>query len=133
MKYFIALILIIADFGYSQENKTDSTSIIHTFIQPSPLNDFNFYFSLDNFNNKIYDIPLSSNPQSIVLWTSFAVSQSCIGETLPGETKLYMLTPLSIKYRENSKFNSLSYILGMAQTAAAGYMVYKRIKKYGFK
>jgi len=41
-------------------------------------------------------------------------------------------TPLYAKYIENQKFNPLFYVLGMAQTAAVGYMAYRHIKKYGF-
>ncbi len=40
--------------------------------------------------------------------------------------------PLYAKYIENQKFNPLFYVLGMAQTAAVGYMAYRHIKKYGF-
>ena len=40
--------------------------------------------------------------------------------------------PLYERYQENQKFNPLFYVLGMAQTAAVGYMAYQHIKKYGF-
>jgi len=40
--------------------------------------------------------------------------------------------PLYAKYIANQKFNPLFYVLGMAQTAAVGYMAYRHIKKYGF-
>ena len=40
--------------------------------------------------------------------------------------------PLYTKYMKNQKFNPLFYVLGMAQTAAVGYMAYRHIKKYGF-
>jgi len=43
-----------------------------------------------------------------------------------------LMQPLYQQYMENSKFNMVTYILGMAQTAAAGYLAYKSIKKYGF-
>lgn len=39
--------------------------------------------------------------------------------------------PLYERYKENQKFNPLFYVLGMAQTAAVGYMAYQHIKKYG--
>ena len=40
--------------------------------------------------------------------------------------------PLYKRYLENQKINPLYYVLGMAQTAAVGYMAYRHIKKYGF-
>ena len=40
--------------------------------------------------------------------------------------------PLYKRYLENQKINPLYYVLGMAQTAAVGYMAYQHIKKYGF-
>ena len=40
--------------------------------------------------------------------------------------------PLYERYLENQKINPLYYVLGMAQTAAVGYMAYQHIKKYGF-
>jgi hypothetical protein len=40
--------------------------------------------------------------------------------------------PLYKRYLENQKINPLYYVLGMAQTAAVGYMAYQHIKKHGF-
>ena len=118
---------------FSQENNADSLSFKQTFnTQLNLLNDFELYFSLSNIQNNINYIPVNNNPKTIGLWTSFAVSQSYVREAMPGVTKLFMLTPLNIKYQEDSKFNSVRYILGMAQTAAVGYMAYIHLKKYGF-
>ena len=126
-------LLIIPAVIYSQEKNEDSLSFRQAFVVHLNLpSDFDLYFSLSNINNNINEIPVNSNPKTISLWTSFAVSQSNVRESLPGETKSFMLTPLNIKYRENSKFNSVRYILGMAQTAAVGYMAYLHLKKYGF-
>ncbi|MEJ2616381.1 MAG: hypothetical protein P8Z35_15605 [Ignavibacteriaceae bacterium] len=133
MKYFIMLMFLLPVSVFSQENNADSLSFNQTFnTQLNLLNDFDLYFSLSNIQNNIHNIPLNNNPKTIGLWTSYAVSKTSVGETMPGETKLLMLNPLNIKYREDSKFNSLRYILGIAQTAAVGYMAYIHIKKYGF-
>lgn len=133
MKYFIVFIFIIASAAYSQEKNPDSISYKENLnTQQNFVNDLDLYFSLNIIQNNIKDIPISNNPKSIGLWTSFTVSQSYMEETIPGKTKSIMLSPLNIKFMENSKFNSIRYILGMAQTAAVGYMAYKHLKKYGF-
>jgi len=133
MKYFVMFILFLTAFVYSQEIKKDSLILKQALnTQLNLLNDFELYFSLRNIQNNINDIPVNNNPKTIGLWTSFAVSKSCMGEAMSGETKSFMLTPLNIKYREDSKFNSIRYILGIAQTAAVGYMAYVHLKKYGF-
>ena len=132
MKYFLMLILLLSDFVYSQEKSYDSLNHEQTTnTQSNLLNDFDLYFTMNNIQNNSI-IPVNNNPKTIGLWTSFAVSQSYMGEAMPGATKSFMLSPLNIKYREDSKFNSVRYILGMAQTAAVGYMAYIHLKKYGF-
>jgi len=51
----------------------------------------------------------------------------------PGSKNLpYLLSPLYAQYIEDSKFNPVRYVLGMAQLSAVGYLAYKHIKKYGF-
>ena len=126
-------ILFLPALVYSQENDYSPSNFRQTFnYQVNWLDDFNLYFSLNNIQYNINNMPLNNNPKTIGLWTSYAVSKTSVGETMPGETKLLMLNPLNIKYREDSKFNSLRYILGIAQTAAVGYMAYIHIKKYGF-
>jgi hypothetical protein len=44
----------------------------------------------------------------------------------------HLMLPFYKQYLENSKFNPIRYVLGIAQTAAVGYMAYRHIKKYGF-
>jgi hypothetical protein len=51
--------------------------------------------------------------------------------TLQLRTEL-ALSPYYQQYLENSKIDPIRYVLGLAQTAAVGYMAYRHIKKYGF-
>ncbi|MGB8319940.1 MAG: hypothetical protein WCE54_17540 [Ignavibacteriaceae bacterium] len=133
MKYFIMFMLLLPVLIYSQENNYDLLNLKQTLsTQFNLMSDFNFYFSLSNIQNSSNDMPVIINPKTIGLWTSFAVSKSYMGEAMPVTTKSFMLTPLNIKYGEDTKFNSVRYILGMAQTAAVGYMAYIHLKKYGF-
>ena len=106
MKYFLMFILLLPAFVYSQDNNYDLLDSKQIFnSQINWLNDFDLYFSLNNIQNDINNIPSDNNPKTIGLWTSYAVSKTYVVETMPGET---------------------------AQTAAVGYMAYIHLKKYGF-
>jgi hypothetical protein len=133
MKYFVFCIFIISINAYSQENVGDSIRsnqfLNSNFIR---LEDFELYFSLSNIRNNREIIISNSNPNTIGLWTMYALSKSFIEDIPLGEAKSFMLLPLSIKYKENSQFNSIKHVLGIAQAAAVGYMAYRHIKKYGF-
>lgn len=50
-------------------------------------------------------------------------------ETFSGD----ILQPLRLHYESEKKLSTLRYVLGMAQAGTAGYLLYRHIKKYGFK
>jgi hypothetical protein len=53
---------------------------------------------------------------------------------LPGDEykmRSDFLSPLYNRYLEDSKISPFTYILGVAQGAAVGYMLYEHIRKYG--
>ncbi len=52
-----------------------------------------------------------------------------LSEPLSGD----MLQPLRLQYEREKKLSTLRYVLGMAQTGAVGYLLYRHIKKYGIK
>lgn len=68
------------------------------------------------------------------LWLRTEMALSSPGGFTPDDliTNGDFSAPLYERYQENQKFNPLFYVLGMAQTAAVGYMAYQHIKKYGF-
>ncbi len=96
-----------------------------------------------NIDDKFYNFSphfkfLTAHPNKLIegdsstLWlrTELALSYS----NAAGEIKKqdYLMLPFYKQYLENSKFDPVRYVLGLAQTAAVGYLAYRHIKKYGF-
>jgi len=78
------------------------------------------------------EVLLNGDPSTIWMRTEFALSYSSHFNMNTQKVADDLTLPLYKQYIENSKFDAVTYILGMAQTAAAGYMSYSHIKKYGF-
>ena len=70
------------------------------------------------------------DPNTIWLRTSMVITNV---EWHSLEYENHLLSPLLRKYFEDSKFNPIRLVLGMAQAGAVGYLAYKHLKKYGFK
>jgi len=81
------------------------------------------------FNSIKMNIPIDGDPQTVWLRTSLAISTS---ENINTEFSPHFLSPFQKQYLEDSKFDPIKSILGMAQVGAVGYLAYKHIKKYGF-
>jgi hypothetical protein len=86
-----------------------------------------------------YDFSLLNTNQlaegdTATLWlrTELALSYSSDSQFGSSIDEDYIMMPFYKQYLKNSKINPIQYVLGIAQTAAVGYMVYRRIKKYGF-
>ena len=132
-------IVIIAQAIFPQQNKKDSTDFHPNLLNPFQLNlheddlyklqDFGLYLSLHNKNN----IPINKDPNTQWLWTNAVLSNSYQSFNEEGVDFKNMLAPQYEEFKENSKFNPIRYVLGMAQLSAVGYLAYKHIKKYGFK
>ncbi len=135
MKIYLIIFLLIILFSpsfFAQEKEDTSKS---KNLQPNPLtslqnkiDDFDLYVEL---HASYKELPLDDNPKSIKLWTSalFNNTNSASVSSFPFDE---MLEPLHRQYIQNSKFDPVRYFLGMAQTAAVGYLAYKSIKRYGF-
>jgi len=135
IKIFLFL-FILSSHVYSQ---LDDTKTFHNNdslkikIHSNPLIDIQIMF--DEFelhrelNNMKMDVSIDGDPQTVWLRTSLAIGNT----NSPGsDNKIHYLSPLYTQYIEDSKFNPVRYILGMAQVGAVGYLAYKHIKKYGF-
>lgn len=137
MKNFIRFIFILITLTcnlFAQEKQTDT---IKTIIK-SP--DFleNIQFRLDEFDfyRKIYhsNIKILSDKDSntLQLRTEMIIRYSARNNYDDEKDNFYFLSPLYNKYLEESRFNPVRYVLGMAQLGAVGYLAYRSIKKYGF-
>jgi hypothetical protein len=135
IKIFLYLSLL-SSITYSQ---FDDAKIIYNNdslkikLHSDPLIDLQIKF--DEFelhrdlNNMKIAVPIDGDPQTVWLRTSLAIGNT----NNPGSNnKVHYLSPLYAQYIEDSKFNPVRYILGMAQVGAVGYLAYKHIKKYGF-
>lgn len=90
-----------------------------------------FYYS-HNFSVSESEQLIEGNLSTLQLRTELALSYPAAFNTNSAESSDYFLSPFYNQYLENSKINTMSYVLGLAQTAAIGYMAYIHIKKYGF-
>jgi hypothetical protein len=101
--------------------------IIKPHITDYDFNQFFLPFDIPAGDSVINDFSKST----IWLRTKLVIS---IGYRFNEEEYLneHMLLPLYRQHLEDSKFNPVKYVLGMAQLSAAGYLAYRHIKKYGF-
>ena len=116
-----------------QENITQNNDSLKINIDQQSLNkiqimfdDFDLY---RNFNAMKMNVPIDGDPQTVWLRTSLAIANT---ENVNQNFSPNFLAPLQKKYYEDSKFDPIRSILGMAQVGAVGYLAYKHIKKYGF-
>jgi len=139
----IAIYIIVAGIIFSKllvaqtESETLSVpkdSIYHyQGINPALKLDYKFD-DLIHYNNPDYlpnNLPLYNDSSTIWLRTELALSSSLPFEEKTG-TDQHFTSILYQKYLEDSKFDPVRYVLGMAQLGAVGYLAYKHIKKYGF-
>ena len=134
----ILFLLFISTF-ISFAQHTDNTQTISADdslkIKPelNPLTEMQIKFDefelQREFNNMKMSVRIDGDPQTVWLRTSLAISNS---ETFGQNFSPHFLSPLEKQYLENSKFDPVKYVLGVAQLSAVGYLAYKHIKKYGF-
>lgn len=127
--------LLIFPLVYSQENNnilvvTDSIKNLPRLNPQAELKiKFDEFELHREFNSIKMNIPIDGDPQTVWLRTSLAISTS---ENINTEFSPHFLSPFQKQYLEDSKFDPIKSILGMAQVGAVGYLAYKHIKKYGF-
>jgi hypothetical protein len=93
--------------------------------------DFEFYFPF-NFTVTESEQMIEGDLSTLQLRTELALSYPSAFNTNPVEVTDHLMLPYYQQYLENSKIDPIRYVLGLAQTAAVGYMAYRHIKKYGF-
>ncbi|GBD88972.1 hypothetical protein BMS3Abin03_02916 [bacterium BMS3Abin03] len=94
--------------------------------------EFNGFYGSFEINRLQAKILYNDDPSTVWLRTELALSNSSQFNSNNPHVADDLTQPLYRQYIENSKFNVVTYILGMAQAAAVGYMAYQHIKKYGF-
>lgn len=140
MKRFIIilhLLLICSFISFAQENdnsKTVSTrDSLKIKINSNPITKMQIRFDEFELYREFKDmkttIPIDVDPKTVWLRTSLVISTT---DKMNQEFSPHFLSPLQKQYLEDSKFDPIKSILGMAQVGAVGYLAYKHIKKYGF-
>ena len=69
---------------------------------------------------------------NLQLRTELALSYPTAFSTSSTDELNHLMLPFYNRYLESTKIDPIRYVLGLAQTAAVGYMAYRHIKKYGF-
>jgi hypothetical protein len=123
---------LLSTLAWSQVDKSDSIPEIYSFDSLLKLQarfeEFDMYREL---NYMRMDLRANNDSNTIWMWTKLSIANSGRVDFHPGETPGSMIEPLRQQFIENSKLNPVRYVLGMAQTAAVGYLAYQHIKKYG--
>jgi hypothetical protein len=76
--------------------------------------------------------PGSVDSNSVWLWTSYSLSKPGQGTYLPGASEPHILANYHDMIVENSKFNMVKTVIGLAQAGFVGYLAVKSIQKHGF-
>lgn len=129
-------VLLYSSIFYAQsepKNSFHTNDSLKIKINLNPLTQMQIKFDEFELHRELYNmkmnVPIDGDPQTIWLRTSIAISNT---ENFGKDFSPHFLSPLEKQYLEDSKFNPVRYILGMAQVGAVGYLAYKHIKKYGF-
>lgn len=127
-------LFIIQSCYFAQQTETDT---LKTFIKPiDPIQQIQLkYDEFEFIREKYYaniHAYLDDDKATLKLRTEFLMKHSTSNLTQQEGTNFYFLSPLYNQYVEDSKFNPVRYVLGLAQLSAAGYLAYRHIKKYGF-
>lgn len=130
--FLFLLVFLPAQFLFSQETVNDTlkryTSYDSLIKLQSKLNEFEIYREL---NYMRMNLNVNKDPNTIWMWTKLSIAADESSNDYSGESPGSMLEPLHQQFIENSRLNPIRYVLGMAQTAAVGYLAYQHIKKYG--
>ncbi len=128
----IGCLTLVSFCIYAQATENDSSKkiIITDNLQRLQIqfDDFEFYRDL---NYMKMNLPTIADSNTIWMWTNLSINNSGKPIVNFGSSSSDLISPLYQQFLENSKLNSVYYVLGMAQTAAVGYLAYRHIKKYG--
>ena len=110
------------DSIFRYQGITPNLNLDYKFDDLIHYNDLNLHS-----NNQL----LYGDPSTIWLRTELILS-STISFDEKTKVENHYTSILYQQYLEDSKFDPVRYVLGMAQLTAVGYLAYRHIKKYGF-
>jgi hypothetical protein len=135
----ILAVFVIPNFLSAQSEDVFVPTLPDTVLRYQGINpymnyyydDFEFYFPF-NFSVTESEQLVEGDLSTLQLRTELALSYPNAFKTSPVGASDHLMQPYYKQYLENSKIDPIRYVLGLAQTAAVGYMAYRHIKKYGF-
>jgi len=129
----LAIFIILPNHLSAQPEDIFIPSLPDTVLRYQGINPIMSYY-YDDFNFTISESEqlIEGNLSTLQLRTELALSYPTAFNTSSAEASNHLMLPYYKQYLENSKIDPISYVLGLAQTAAVGYMAYRHIKKYGF-
>jgi len=123
-------------FIYPQPETEALKDTILRYQGINPTLSLNYKFDdLILYNNPdllLRELPLYNDSSTIWLRTEMALSSSLQFQGKTGADQ-HFTSILYQKHLEDSKFDPIRYVLGMAQLSAVGYLAYRHLKKYGFR
>lgn len=136
--FFTVLFFFCTILSAQQSGEKHTTTLPDTVKKHSIKNPFTeFSIKFQNFEfyrdlNQIKtNISIDSDPATVWLRTFIALSN--FNQNIPDtEPPSNLLSPLYQQYLEDSRFNPVRYVLGLAKASAVGYLAYRHLKKYGF-
>jgi hypothetical protein len=139
IKNSLIVFLLLTGFLFAQQEDIVNSELKDSVYRYQGINPFLNINSGSFVLYLPYDFSVSNSNQLIdgdtaTLWLRTELALSYFSNPASGSIKqeTNLLLPLYNQYLENSKINPISYVLGVAQTAAVGYMAYRHIKKFGF-
>lgn len=136
--YLVLLFSLFSVFLYAQGEDTSSIEnkdSVYRFQGINPALNINYNLDLVvpfRFSQLNSNKLMEGDKATLWLRTEMALSYLSQHGSKNSEGNNHLLLPFYNHYLEESKFNPIKYILGMAQLTAAGYLAYRHIKKYGF-
>ncbi|UCH64429.1 MAG: hypothetical protein JSW63_07270 [Ignavibacterium sp.] len=135
----LPIFILLPNFISAQQEDIFVPSLLDTVLRYQGINpymnyyydDFELYFPF-NFSVTESEQLVEGDLSILQLRTDLALSYPTSFKTSTVGASDHLMLPYYKQYLENSKIDPIRYILGLAQTAAVGYMAYRHIKKYGF-
>ena len=139
LSLILSFLFILPNYLSAQQENIFVPSLPDTVLRYQGINpymdfyydEFNFHFPF-NFTVSESEQLIEGDLSTLQLRTELALSYPSAFNTNLVEVTDYLMLPYYQQYLENSKIDPIRYVMGLAQTAAVGYMAYRHIKKYGF-
>jgi len=137
IEFWLLIIFLLTQsiFIYPQQETETPMDSIFRYQGITPTLNLDYKFD-DLIHHNDHDFHLNNqllygDPSTIWLRTELILS-STMSFDEKTRAEHHYTSILYQRYLEDSKFDPVRHVLGMAQLTAVGYLAYRHIKKYGF-